>query len=255
MMYPNKIQILKNALSPKKWENYKRFFQLNILKYLVFWFTLVPIVAVLFEDVPEQIAINIGEAELVLNIELPFYWELMWLSSFFFVVALFLYKVFCPDFIHKYNKYGDYEVYGHDPRWLVWESHFLLMYINDKQRSKFLDRLTTKEYATTVKAEDIPNKDLEGPIVEKSQTVLFIEHGSEYVRLGLPIDSVGFEKGIFYEIFGRYSESHRVIRWCIQVFLIISVLLFVVVLGQHIYEGLQFIFNSVSGLWPCHEQV
>gem|GEM_PF-5496689 len=31
MMYPNKIQILKNALSPKKWENYKRFFQLNIL--------------------------------------------------------------------------------------------------------------------------------------------------------------------------------------------------------------------------------
>ena len=232
-----------------RWEEYQAFFQLIILRYLVIWFTLVPIIAGIMTQLPNPLPITIFNVTHNIDLVLPFHWQLLWISSLFFVIALAIYKTRCPKFIHKYNNFAEYSKYQHHSRWLAWEAHSLLKIADNKLKSKLLNRLKSKEYVTQLDS-NIATNLCEEPTVGKDQT--FIEFKVENIsyKFGMPIidGAEDSDKDVFYELFGRYSESRWMARLAIKVSLIISLVLFILVLIQHIYKGGLYSWNWIQGL-------
>jgi hypothetical protein len=235
-----------------RWEEYKKFFQITIFKYLVLWFSLVPIVAGLVEQLPSLIYFHMGNKIYPIDLTLPFKWQLLWISSFFFVIALIIYAVRCPRFIHNYNTYKDYQAFSHDARWMSWEASYLIAEADEKQKDKLIERLTTKMYLTELTDANSFIASSK-PQVEEKQTVLYFEHKNKKYKLGMPVlngDGIvsDSEKGVFFELFGRYSESRKTERTVILILLVLSLISFSIVLAQHLWSGSGFVFCWIKGL-------
>ncbi|MEN9532358.1 MAG: hypothetical protein RIQ83_1582 [Pseudomonadota bacterium] len=233
----------------KRWEEYQKFFQLIILRYLVVWFSIVPVIAGLVSQLPDPLPVNILGNIHNIELTLPFHWQLLWISSLFFVIALGLYTAFCPSFIHKYNNFSDYSSYKHHPRWLAREAHSLLRIANKEQKLKLVNRLETKMYIRRLE-KDIDFDLIEEPEVQEDQTIIKFKVERASYEFGMPIndrDNEETEKDIFYELFGRYSESRISIRLIIMILLILSFCSFIAVLLQHIYSGGLFAYHWLLG--------
>lgn len=114
------------------------------------WFAIVPILAKLFVNIPLDFKVDFlhTSIEYSFNLSLPFYWQFLWYSSFSFVLAYILYIKFCPQFIRKYNSFGDYFALMHSPRWLIVESKNIF---NKKMDvDKFYKRISTKNYTEEI---------------------------------------------------------------------------------------------------------
>lgn len=233
-----------------RWEEYQAFFQLIILRYLIVWFSLVPVIAGLVTQLPDPLPVTIMNVTHDIELVLPFHWQLLWLSSLFFVIALAIYKVFCPKFIHKYNNFSDYCKYKHHPRWLAWEAHSLLKIADNKQKIKLLGRFEKKGYVTHIES-NITSELCEEPSVESEQTVIEFKVDNNSYRFGMPIinNDEDSEKDVFYELFGRYSESRWFARLSIKILLVISLVLFVIALMQHIYNGGMYAWSWILELF------
>ena len=248
------------------WQNFKDFFQITVLKYLVTWFAIVPFFAILFYKIPTQFKIDIlhtTKIEYVFNFKLPFTWQLLWFSSLFFVIAYFLYLVKCPKFIKKYNSFADYVLLMHSPRWLIWESKKIFQKNIDIE--KFFQRITTKKYVQKISLENFNQVKSSynnthaktnvfskcEAIVEEKQTKLYFMHGGEFFTMGLPILKEDNEvdkdqtqivvQELFWEVFGRYSSAFPIIRLIILILLIFSTILFLIVLFQNIISGIRYV--------------
>ncbi|HCE3212127.1 hypothetical protein [Vibrio parahaemolyticus] len=231
-----------------RWEEYQTFFQLIILRYLVVWFSLVPIIAGIINQLPTPLPITLMGVTHSIELTLPFHWQLLWLSSLSFVIALGLFKLFCPKFVQKYSSFSEYSSYDNHPRWLAWEAHGLLKGANIYQKKKLVERLSKKKYLT--KLEVNLDKDLcDEPKVNETQTVIQFRVDGQSYEFGMPIvqttDDESSEKDVFYELFGRYSESYYAVRCTIKILLIISLVLFLWVLGQHICHGAGFVWEWI----------
>lgn len=240
-----------------RWETYKNFYQITVFRYLVMWFSLVPIISGITSQLPTPMLFSIGTYTVSLDLKLPFSWQLLWLSSFLFVISLLLYHLRCPSFIKKYNNYGDYLTYHHDFRWLTWESKILLLKNIDK--NKFTKRITDKGYAVEITHAD---EKLLQPVVNVDTTDLYFTNNDKYYKLSLPhfknkIIENGLDdqadKGMFYEIFGRYSESRAIARITILVLVMISFILFMIVLLQHILSGLDIFIDWAKNIYHAYK--
>lgn len=248
--YQEKLKLLINIgmtythKNTPRWEKYKSFFQYEVLRYLVVWFTMTPVIAKIFENVPDEIVLNIWEYSLAINLGLTFNWKLLWLSSLIYIISLILYQIFCPGFIKEYNQYDDYAKKGHDPRWLVWIAAKLVK--NKKLVRKFTERMLEKRFITEVCESNCH----EEPQVLVKETVLHYECEGRKYSFSMPqyneanhdeIKSV--ENSVFWEIFGRYSGANFKVRITIMLFLIISGIFFIIPLFGHIVAGLKFVFS------------
>jgi len=224
-----------------RWEEYKHFFQIAYFRYLVVWFTLVPLLASLLEGLQRPLVLQVGEHQLSFSLGLPFSWELLWLSSLFFFLAYVVYVIFCPAFIKQYNQYSEYSAYGHDPRWIAWQAKDVVE--DPDMIAKFLERLRQKQYVTDVEESEYRRPQDGNPIVGEKQTTLYFSFEGNFYKLGMPIfgaDGAEDEdavRAIFWEIFGRYSASRVPWRWLVRALLVLSSICFLVVLGQHIAAG------------------
>lgn len=246
------------------WQWYKSFFSITVLRYFVIWFSVVPLLYNLFKQIPDG-KINFrnikyvddpnlvqdptvqGAIETFFSIELnvPFHWELLWVSSLFFVIALILYAIFCPGFIKKYPSFKEYKAHFHSPRWVVWEA---LNIVNKKSEIKsFFNRLNTKQYLKINNDDSISINEVK---VETLQTELHFSHENKRYVLGMPIlDNNEInqektdlaEKEIFWEIFGRFSTSNSTVRFLIIICLFLSLIFFAIPVGQNIAEGSKII--------------
>ena len=246
------MNFLRGLIKADRWEEYKKFFHITIFRYLVLWFSVVPVVAGLVVQLPSPLKFQIDGKAYEIYLSLPFHWQLLWVSSLFFVIALFIYALRCPRFIHKYNTYKDYESFSHDARWMSWEASYLIAEANDQQKDKLIKRLVTKKYLSVLTVDDNFSASSE-PQVEEKQTVLYFEHNGKKCKLGMPVlvdDEIvqGSEKGVFYELFGRYSESRELERKSIKVLLVLSSVLFLVVFLEHLFYGLSYVYCWVKGM-------
>ncbi|EKO3375811.1 hypothetical protein KW505_07100 [Vibrio fluvialis] len=239
-----------------RWEQYRIFFNLIILRYLVLWFAIVPILGGLFSKIKNPITFidSVGKQH-ELNLALPFSWQLLWLSSLFFVLSLFIYYIRCPNFVRKYHNFSYYKEYFHDYRWLVWEAEKLVKSIKNEQMDKFIDRLHEKKEIMISISEDefngINNENNAKVSVEKTCTSLTFSHKNKYFKLSLPRhesneDNLMEQVGVFYEIYGRFSSSRHLSRFFILILLSFSGLLFAYVFCQHIFHGGEYFYEWLS---------
>ena len=239
-----------------RWENFKSFFDLIILKYLVVWFSIVPMIAVIVTQLPEPLVVITSKGAAEIELKLPFHWQILWLSSFFFILAFALYKYYCPSFISTYNSYSDYLKRSHDYRWLAWESFRMWSVVDENAKEKFVKVLTKKNLI--VEAGSIHNSFLELPQIEANQTAAYLEHKDTIYRLALPSEEIKennkakleYEQTtLFWEVFGRLSGANNTVRKIILILLIMSLILFIVSLLQHLYTGLVYVCLWVSDLY------
>lgn len=230
-----------------RWEKFKAFFGIAVLRYLVVWFSLVPVIYSLLDGIPKPLPLDIAGQSFEIQLGLPFDWQLLWLSSFFYLVALFTYLATCPSFVKSYNTYLDYQNVGHDPRWLAWEAKELVL--SKTGVAKFVDRLQRKGFIA--KSNESLAKSNDNPCVEeKFTTYHFCDEGKHW-SLSVPIirnDAIvdGSERGIFWEIYGRYTESKPGLRSFIFGALITSGLLFLAVLAEHVVAGAIAVYEWLS---------
>lgn len=239
--------ILKFFSTPPRWEEYKDFYQLTIFRYLAMWFSIVPLIAGLLSGLPDPLPINVAGNIYHVQLELPFNWKILWLSSLIFLISFGLYLYKCPPFIKKYNQFSDYLAYCHDKRWMAWLIKDL--FESKVDFKKFRDRMLEKGYAE--KAPKSFQKTDQNPIVLEKQTVVYIEVDGELYTSGFPTkgspeEADEAERGVFWEIFGRYSSSGYGYRILIRVLLLFSALLFTTVLIQNIYVGLTYLAPSLK---------
>lgn len=229
------------------WQWYKGFFNITVFRYLVTWFAIVPIILKLVENADPSLKVkDIVEIHIVNNASLPFSLQILWVSSLLFVIALFLYHIFCPGFIKTYSSYADYLKHHHSPRWIIWETQKV---VDDKNEiDKLFERLNEKGYVSVHQNEIIQSE----VKIENAQTVIYFKHNGQNYKMGLPIVESGneakdktaiAEREIFWEVFGRFSSSKKYIRLAILILLIISGLLFAWTLIEHIWTGLKYIIQ------------
>lgn len=120
--------------------------------------------------------------------------------------------------------------------------------LNDKdEKGKLFERLNEKKLLTELTTQVAKNN----VKVETSQTVAYFIFNTKSYSLALPILNsskdkveeeltVNAEQEIFWEIFGRFSSSQKYWRLTIIVLLIISLILFLSTLAEHIWTGLQY---------------
>lgn len=231
----------------KRWEFYKSFFNVIFLKYFITWFAIVPIIVLIVGEIPDSITIDTYTQNITINTSLPFTWWVLWVSSLFYFAAFIIYLIFCPSFIKKYNNYGEYKVYDHDPRNLVWEAYYLIK--NNIGTTKLKERLLEKKYL--IKINETICSEVEEPKVLEKFTELKFKNDSYVFSFKLPI-YIGEQyneeahKSIFWEIFGRYSESSNALRIIIMVLLVISASLFSVSLLQTLYKTFSIIYKQIG---------
>lgn len=231
------------------WQWFRDFFSITIFKYFVTWFALVPVFAKILEKLPKEIIIPMKDFYYILNLELPFKWQILWFSSLCFITAFILYKIFVPVYITKYFSLKYYKEFEHSPRWLVWEAKNL---INSKtDLSKFVNRMVEKKYISKSNYNNEKESKVE---VKENQTILYFSYNGEKYEFGMPIlDTNNSEdrnatdiavREIFWEIFGRFSASKLFVRGLIQFLLIISLLTFACPFLQSIWTGLQYLIKQ-----------
>lgn len=229
-----------------RWEKYKDLFHITVFRYLVLWFSIVPLIASLLEGLRKPLDITLGGHTVALALALPFSWELLWVSSLFFIGALMLYQLRCPAFVKKYNNFADYLAYQHDSRWLAHETRFLIQAKIDVDR--FTDVLLTKRFA---QVSEEPIDEAKNPSIEEKQTTYRYQHNGRTIVVASPVMHDGqlvadADRGFFWEIFARYSGSRICARATILVLLVLSAAFFLVVLLQHMYHGTLYVIDWVQ---------
>lgn len=228
-----------------RWENYLNFFNIQIFRYLILWFSIVPIIAGITNQLPDPLSLAIGNDVHKIRLVLPFTWQLLWLSSLSFVISFVIYKFMCPDFILKYNSYSDYKARSHDRRWLSWEAYYMWRELDVEQKNKFVKVVIEKKFAEKVH-EAVSAESFNKPVVGGRQTIFYFSHNSENYKIALPsiIDGADHEVeqcGLFYEIFGRYTSSKIFARLFIFILLLLSLVLFSLAFIQHIVAGAKLV--------------
>lgn len=231
------------------WQFFKDFFKIAFLRYLLFWFAVVPIFVKLLSGLPEKF--RIPGTEHFLNLSLPFTWWLLWLASLFYFIAFILFHAFCPQFIKRYPSYTEYKIHGHSPRWVIWEFYYAV----EGQRSpsnfvaklwqsiyywlspitetdKLFDRVITKKFAQ--ETTDNPAKN---PLVEEKQTTAYFNSNGKFYKISCNPDADDIavkENEIFWEVFGHFAKQGRKIRSLISFLIGGTIALLLIVLLQHI---------------------
>ncbi len=248
--------MLNNVYSHWQWYNEK--FNITVFRYLVAWFAIVPAIAKILENVPEQVIFKVNEnSSLTINFQLPFTWQYLWAASLFFVIAYILYMIFCPKFIKTYSSFSDYKSHKHAPRWIAWISLDIVK--AKSELPKFFERIKTKGYIKELSKSELSNfgikaSDIPLVNVQENQSVLYFEYKSKIYSLGMPIlnsdneldieQTKEVERELFWEVFGRYSTIRKPVRIVILILLLLSLLSFSFALYENIISGSEYIIKE-----------
>lgn len=228
------------------WQSYREFFSVAILRYFVVWFSVVPLALHVFQSVPAQVVV--GDWSLDIRPSLPFSWTALWIASLAYTAALAMFTWRCPQFVRKYPTYKHYQEVGHSPRWLVWLAAEVLE-AGGPPWEKLFDRLKAKNYLDVV---ECTHEIITEPLVQEKGTVLRFMHDGACYEFLMPRPCPGAtavaEREIFWEIFGAHSGGQRFWRGAIIVLLMFALLLFMLVLAQHIWAALPSAFGNVLEL-------
>ena len=188
------------------WQFLDGYFKPVVTRLFVSWFALAPIVVGLISNFPDPLGLMLGNQEILIELALPFSWQILWFASLIYAIALAIHTLMCPAFIRRYPSYTPYMERGHSPRWLVWEIYYASLNLADREKKKLFGRLVDKGYAYEI-AEDSHNA-LSAPTVGPAGTEWSFPYGEKSYRI---LIDEGFaeerQKDIFWEVMGRYASS------------------------------------------------
>lgn len=193
------------------WQHLKVLFNPIVTRLFIAWFAIAPIVLRLTERLPETIQVT---KDIQLKLGLPFNWAVLWWASLAYAVAFVIYTAFCPKFIKDYPDFDSYSDRGHSPRWLVWEYYLAWNAISHDQKKKLLKRTFDKKFVVEESA--ATNTTDEPTVLKEGTTFIFALDEKKYkLQIDEHLEQARV-KDMFWEIFGRWSQSapkRRMAAW------------------------------------------
>ncbi len=174
----------------------------KIVKSTYIWLAVVPIFAKFSSKLEDVISINYQGKEYLIDITLPFSWQLFFFSSLCFVIGNVLYTWFSPDIIKNYIDFNDFTSSGRGFKHLIEQS------IKEVRNSEDIGfKIQTTDKMTL--------------IAEKK---LYTDEDIEWKA-----------KELFWEIYDKNNESHPWARAICGAFYLIGMILFTLVIMDNIY--------------------
>lgn len=92
-----------------KWSSINSLSQSKLVQSAGIWFVIVPIIAKLVEGFDGEIPISLGERVYTLQLVLPFNWQLIFFSAFFFMIANVIYQANCREIVKRYKCFAEFK--------------------------------------------------------------------------------------------------------------------------------------------------
>jgi hypothetical protein len=77
-----------------------------------FFLFFVPALAKILSDMPESIRVPLTGYELVLHLQLPFSWIILFFSALFILIGNTIFYMYCPPIVRKYESFSAYTAAG-----------------------------------------------------------------------------------------------------------------------------------------------
>jgi hypothetical protein len=101
--------------SPTTWSTCKAITGNQRLRGLLSWFFIVPIAAKALSAIESPLRVAIGARELELNLELPFSWQVFFLSTLFIILGNVVFHWRCPGIVREFEDFADFQRSGRPP--------------------------------------------------------------------------------------------------------------------------------------------
>ncbi|SEE28944.1 hypothetical protein SAMN04487765_2021 [Tenacibaculum sp. MAR_2010_89] len=164
--------------------------------------------------------------DLQLPFQLPFTLWLSWISAILYLIALTIYRIYCPKFIQEYRDFGQFFKRVHSHRWIVWEFYYnILKY----ETWELLRESYDKNISTVTKDEVLDNYfnsnnlienkvEMQKPKVEGRDIVLpfRLENNKNYL-LKISEDDNKLdekEKELFWMLYTSLTKQNEKARTC-----------------------------------------
>lgn len=117
--------------------------KLKISKSSYYYLVIVPVLVKFTEYLNNPLVLIIGDSPIKLNIDLPFSWYLFYCGAVLIAIGTFIYQIFCPNFIKRFQNYGEFLDAGESDNYLT---QIESKYARGKKINKI--SLFTKPYLT-----------------------------------------------------------------------------------------------------------
>lgn len=94
------------------WSSQNSLSKSKAVKSCAAWFFVVPFVAKILENFNNQIIIKISGYEHVIELGLPFKWQLLFFVSMFFMLANIVYQMKSKSIVKSYSSFSDFKLEG-----------------------------------------------------------------------------------------------------------------------------------------------
>ena len=126
------LRFRKNIAGVLAWSFLRGIQNYRIVKSTYIWLFVLPVVAKLFSQLESTLRMNFYGQEVVLDVELPFAWIMLFYSALLFTVGNLIYILGCPAIIKENRSIADFKATMKTPAHLV-------DYMTEKQRNEWND--------------------------------------------------------------------------------------------------------------------
>lgn len=242
------------------WEKLAGIFSFSYFRYLILWFSITPTAVSIISSLK-----NHGYA-LNINIHLPFSWEILWVSSFFYVIGYFLFYTSCPIFIKKYKNIQNYErlMLPKDyimEEWVNFIKEFeslpqfvqnnVVIPLFERKMALFPEtmRLIGEPYLNIFYEDKSIDEEIKDVNYKSAKILIKLNHLSYIFSLAEVSmyrdfnEETAFKKYYLYlsEVYEKFNGKTRKI---ISLILLFSFSLFIIVVLQNIYHALIYMYHD-----------
>jgi len=191
---------LKDYLS---WDKLRSIQTNRIVNSMYIWLVIVPVTAKIFSKIENEIILTLNGKEYILDLVLPFSWQMFFFSALFFVLGNLFYSMLSPKIIKEYRDFG----------------HFLQVGGINQDLYDYKDDVLKEKSESRDKLRRLTGEELS---FKKKESTNYDE-------------KVQYTKDLFWEIYKYYNVKNLALILIPTFFYSIGFLLFLCVASSNVY--------------------
>lgn len=217
------------------WSLLNSFGKMRFSKSSYYYLVIIPILVKLTEFLDNPFTLILGENSIKLNLELPFSWYLFYFGAISIAIGTFIYQVFCPNFIKKFQNHGQFLEAGESDNYL---SQIERQYANSKKVRGF--SVFSEPYLTETKTH---TKEFDRPIKRKGITLEVKKEVQEYTTQEYKTNIKYQEerKNYFNDLYAIVNNFNKSLIWIALIAYVVGFSSFLFVIIQNIV----FVINKL----------
>jgi hypothetical protein len=122
-----------------KWKKLSKLQENKIIQSTYIWIFIVPIFAKILAKIESYVEFKVFDHSFVLDLNLPFQWQIFYFSSLFFAIANFICYLNSPEIVKNFDNFNDFTAQGKGQTYL--ESYTSGIEIKNEKQIKTINRI------------------------------------------------------------------------------------------------------------------